>query len=258
MKNSLILLLLFSFWAFNGYSQGEKVINIQIGMNFQNLLDQGHSPLVYTGAGVSPGFSFYKKNDSKLHGLSFQIMGANLEARLEKAFDYQLNSASRQAYHFSWFYMKKLPTNRVNIYLGGKAAILYDLVNYNHQANNPTGYELSISVNPAIYADYPIASFLTVSIEGDIALLAYNTRPYPLGLFPLEDFDVDMNEVLFGGSLVSFNKVFQVHSRATLEWKLKHKQVNLFFDFQGGINTLSERREYTFSQVGLEIPLFLK
>lgn len=252
---SILGVLLLSASFSESMAQDKKWLDLEAGVALHRLQDLGHSPLVYKGQALFYGATLNKQTDRFYSNLHLSIAGSELQPSLSNEVNYDLNLANRNNIYGSYSLLKTSHHDKLDIAYGGAFAVFFDYIPFNHSANNLVGYELNISLNPAVQVSYKHSDKLKFSFSGSIPLFAYSIRPNSLGLFPLDDFEAELISILGGGNFVSINKLFHLHTRIASEISIKEKHLCLFYDYMGGVNNVSERKGFSNHKIGIQIPL---
>lgn len=250
--------LIFFLLSMGVNGQSLRHFHVETAYSTQVVQDQGHSPLPYHGNGLFLGISNFKlKNKFRFSG-SIGYGRNKISSGAGQGTNYELNTAHRTNVLAHCGLLKKSSMEKLSFFWGAQIHGSLDYIVYNQKANNLIGYELSISIDPAIYAQYALNKKIQLSFQGHVPILAYTIRPEALGLFPMKDFDLDLREVLTGGSIVSIDKYFNLNTRSAIHFPIKNVALVFFYEYSGGINTSRERKAFSTSKFGLQIPLVFK
>lgn len=255
---TLNLTLFFVLLSMVLIGQTQKNFHLETGYSGQIVQDKGHSTLSYTGNGLFFGLASAaeKTNYRLFRGLQY---GSNfISSGTGEGTNYDLNTAKRTNFIAHYGYLRKTQLKKIDLFWGAQLGGTLDYISYNQKANNLIGYELSLSLNPTIQAEYALNDKLKLSFGGNIPLLGYSIRPEALGLFPLKNFELDLGEILTGGSFISLHNYFTLNTRTTLHIKVKHMPLALFYDYAGGVHTSRERKAFSTNKFGVQIPLVFK
>ncbi len=260
MKAKFTLLgLLLSCCFVSVFAQQTSSFYVNAGLALHAIQDQGHSPLMYTGTGLMYGAAYRTRSENTFSGVDFATGKASLAAQLEEESSFGLNQAKRRNMRASYYHLRKLPIQKIGLYVGGALSGLYDFIPFNHSANNLVGYELTASVGPAVRLEYEISSHFKLAFQASTALFSYGLRPYHDGFFPIKDLELHAGKIIENGEFATVDKAFQLQTRTILTITPRQaKSFNLFYEYAGGVNKLMERKGAATQTIGLEIPIGLK
>lgn len=232
----------------------QKPSNFQLGFHTSLLAnrDRGHSPLLYNGAGI--GLQLGDRVELKNWWQGFELsssFGLLFPSVEEPARFFNTTAiGTNSKLNFHWLRMIH-ESEKLKLLIGGRIYGHYNGMFYDLPTNNVFGYELLISINPDILAQYTINEKWAIETQLHFPLVTYSSRPSEQGLLPFEDFEFDLQEVLFGGEVNVVRDVFFVENRLSLLHQLRNKHhIRLFYQWQGGINNFSANLEYAIHQLG--------
>jgi hypothetical protein len=255
---SLYLTILCLILTLNVFSQLSKQFYLEAGYSNQIVQDKGHSPLSYQGDGLFFGLSSFADKTHYRLFRGIQYGSNSISSGTGEGINYELNRANRTNVLGHYGILRKTSFKKIDLSWGAQLSGMLDYIAFNQKANNLIGYELNFTLNPAIHAEYGLNEKLKLSFSGNIPVLGYSIRPEALGLFPMRNFDLDLAQILTGGSLVSLHNYFSLSTRTSLHFPVKHIPLVIFYDYSGGVNNSSERKAYSTNKIGLQIPLVFK
>jgi hypothetical protein len=260
MKKINIKIVLFILLIGNGLHTHLQAQNILIASGYTNhaIQDLGYSPLIYRGHSAYLSISLEKLKTRGEFTAELGITRASLKPKLNESKDFNLNTASRTLVNG---YARRLWKKQQNKLTYGSGLVLYsqfDLVNFQHKANNPIGYEMAASINPAFLLSLKVADKIGISSIIDLSLLTYSIRPDAHGLFPTKNLDADMGAVFDNGQLAFSNETFGFHLNTKIDLIIKEKRLAFIYDYRGAKNKTVERKGSTIHQLGIQLPLNIK
>ncbi len=234
------------------YAQNLRLYNLEIGIEHNSVQDFGHSPLQYSGNNTYLGLSTQKlRNDFRTEAkVNYAKSKLTPNGNIKNTFG--LFNAQRTMLTGSYSVQKNIyEKGEIHIFMGGATNILYDFINFNNNANNPVGYELSLSINPKSTFVYRHSEKIQLRFEADIPIIAYTVRPDILGLFPTENMDINMGQIIIGGRISSINKFFNIHTKTALDFQTNSgRKFNFFYEYLGGFNHVQENKNMDQHRIG--------
>lgn len=259
MKATLPLCLLL-LWSCTGglFAQKSQQIDLHAGMALHAIQDLGQSPFMYTGSGLMYGAAYSSEQANRISGLHFSFGKADLQMQMENEPAIVTNTAARSTARAGYHHLRKLPVEKLDIFVGGELFGFYDFVPFSHAANNLVSYELTFSVSPMVMLAYEISSHFKLGFQASTPLASFSMRPLDNGFFPLKDFDIDAAGIIENGRFASLNNILALNTRTTLTISPKEaKSFTLFYAYNGGVNRVMERKGFATQTFGLEIPIGL-
>ncbi|NOQ72512.1 MAG: hypothetical protein GQ574_10950 [Crocinitomix sp.] len=251
MRISLLYTFLFVLISFPSMSQ-RSPLQYSIGLRNHNLQDLGHSPVLYTGSGLYLGITnknFHKNNFS---GFELNYSFSMLAPKQLSINPLTTNDFKHKEFGFNWTYLRHIlkKNEKLVINFGGLLNLEADYSIYNTIGNNPIAYDASLSINPAIRFNYRF-KFIYLMLDVDVPILSYTLRPKAKGFFPTENGDITLSAILQNGKVQTLNNYFYIHTNFGMIFN-RIKNLQVFYDFKGGVNKSSEHRGFMQHTIGLK------
>jgi hypothetical protein len=250
----IILLLFLSTLA--ELSMAQLSLNLGYGNHF--FQDQGHSPFVYSAGASRLGAQYLWVNEKRELSISINRSKKELTPKLEVTDKYELNKANRDLIVGNITWKRHLNHEDFNVWLGAKILTHYDFVPYNHSANNLVSYELTNALAPVIELRLDLNKSWQFKMNASFPLLVASIRPEPLGLFPLENFDISASDILKNLSLHAVNQVFYLDNTLAFKYESEQKEVTFGLHYFGGYNNTAEKKGHVYHSVFVQIPIRFK
>lgn len=251
----LITFVLLTTFLWVSKAQKQVWFDVETGLNNYMVQDIGHSPFIYAGQSICYGATINRQGERFLSSLHASITSSELEPRKKIENNFDLNAAYRNTIYSYYSVLRNKHDTKFHLSYGGSVSTWFDLMPFNNNGNNPLSYELSITINPIISLGYRISNWLEISVTESLPLAGYSIRPEALGLFPMNNFELSMGELLLGGSFVTLNKLFTVHTKFNSEFTIRKMKIAAFYEYIGGVNKVSERKAFSSHLIGIKLPL---
>lgn len=233
-------------------------LNLRIGYGNHFLQDQGHSPFVYSGAATRVGASYAWLTEKRAFSISVDRSRKELTPKLTVEDTYELNIANRDLILGNINWMRKLKNEDFNAWLGAKILTQYDFVPFNHNANNLVSYELTNALAPVVELRLPLSKKWELQLNASFPLVVASIRPEPLGLFPLENFDISAGGILGNMSVHTVNEVFYLDNTIAFKFENEKREALFGLHYFGGYNAKAEHKGHVFHSVFVQVPVSFK
>ncbi|MEL6538942.1 MAG: hypothetical protein AAFQ98_26230 [Bacteroidota bacterium] len=227
---------------------------VGVGGQRHALQDAGHSDLLYTGSNLSFQTEIRRLGEASYQELSGSFSSATLTPKLEMPAAFVIGTADRTWVGVQYRYVRQQSAGAdLSWGWGGQVGGYLDLAQYNHPGNNPFGYELSFTLNPYVEATYSLNDRWKLAGHATVPIVGYSMRPTYLGLFPLENLELDISTALASGGLGLPNQLFYLDTRFEVVrmGKKPNREMRLFYQYMGGMNRIVEAKGHASHSVGL-------
>ncbi|MFY0671927.1 MAG: hypothetical protein JXQ87_00900 [Bacteroidia bacterium] len=242
-----------TLFSFAEQSFAQLSLNLGYGNHF--FQDQGHSPFVYSAGARRLGAQYEWTNEKSEWGISIDRSKKELTPQLDFDDKYELNLANRDLMVGQVNWKRKINSKNYNAWIGARLLTHYDFVPYNHSANNLVSYELTNALAPVLEIRFDLNKKWELQLQASFPLVVASIRPEPLGLFPLENFDVSASDILTSISVQSVNRVFYLDNTASMKYETEHREISFGLHYFGGYNRFAEHKGHVFHSVFVNVPL---